>query len=119
MHESAPGAGRACYAAREVLENSAVPTNPPSCPAHSCKGANAEQRAFPTAALSSAGVAGDWLSHALRCDHCGCVYSVAGKSKTVRGYFDNPIFPDGWRPIYVGSEATPAAVAARPENATP
>ena len=74
--------------------------NQPSCPASCCKDANAAQEDILPATLSSAGVTGNWTHHALRCAHCGCVYSVEGASKTIRGYLNNPVIGGGWRLVY-------------------
>ena len=75
-------------------------TAKPTCPSSTCKTPDAAQEDMASAPLASAGVTASWISHARRCTHCGCVYSIDGEKKSVRGYFDNPVLGDGWKTIY-------------------
>ncbi len=78
----------------------ALPKTQPSCPAVTCKGKDPEQDPIAATVLENAGATGGWIANARRCSHCGCVYAVHGRERTIKGYFDNPVMPPGWRPIF-------------------
>ncbi len=78
-----------------------MPKSTTACPAKTCAKPDAPQEAIASGLLASAGVNAAWTAQARRCTQCGCVYSVEDEALTVRGYYNNPIFPEGWRPIYV------------------
>ena len=72
-----------------------------SCPAVTCRAADAPQEPVSAATLSKTQPAGAWAGDsALRCSHCGCLYSVAGEVKTIHGYLDNPVIGGGFRQIF-------------------
>ena len=77
-----------------------MPKTPLTCPASLCKKPEAPQEPMATSQLASLGVLAAWTTSAQRCSHCGCVYSSDGKTRSIRGYFNNPVMPEGWRPIH-------------------
>lgn len=69
------------------------------CPAHpeNCRAASPRQYSA-SDRLKAAGVEADWVSNAMQCGYCGCVYSLGAKGKVIRGYLDDPMGPKGWQP---------------------
>ena len=68
------------------------------CPAEDCKAANPRQDRIDASKLAEAGATGDWLSSGpLVCTYCGCVYTQAGVTKVIRGWYDS-MLGNGWRP---------------------
>ncbi len=79
----------------------ALPKTQLSCPASLCKKPDSPQEELAPSLLASAGVTAAWAQKSQRCSYCGLVYTSDGDARTIRGYFNNPVFPEGWRPIYV------------------
>jgi hypothetical protein len=72
---------------------------PDQCP--SCS-ANSLQSPLHPNYLMVAGVAGSWISHAVQCAGCGCVYSVGDDAQTIeRGRFEVDQSEDRlfWNPV--------------------
>ncbi len=70
-----------------------------SCPAKSCREPDAAQEPIAGSMIQAIDTPGDWVKSALRCSHCGCVYSLEDNTKKVRGYLDNPVL-SGWLRIW-------------------
>jgi hypothetical protein len=68
-----------------------------ACPSDDCRAANPPQQEA-RARLGDAGVHADWTKSARRCAYCGCVYSIDGRAKIIRGYLDNEVLGLGWKP---------------------
>jgi hypothetical protein len=51
--------------------------------------------------LKAAGIDDAWVSSAVRCGYCGCVYSISANGvKMERGYFEGDLIENGrWRPF--------------------
>ena len=71
-----------------------------TCPAKFCAAPESAQEALPASRLAGVGVNAAWTGEARRCSGCGCVYTIEGERKMLRGYFDNPVLTEGWLPIY-------------------
>jgi hypothetical protein len=57
------------------------------------------QSVFPVNQLSDAGAVGAWLRLiAIRCTFCGCVYTGAGASRMIRGWYDGQ--HSGWVAVH-------------------
>jgi hypothetical protein len=68
-----------------------------ACPSEDCRGTSPPQR-YVARRLADAGVEAEWAKTARRCSYCGCVYSISGSAKVVRGHLDNEVLGLGWRP---------------------
>lgn len=71
-----------------------------TCPAKFCASPESDQETLPASRLASVGVNAPWTGGAKRCAGCGCVYTIEGEGKRLRGYFDNPVLTEGWLPIH-------------------
>jgi len=68
------------------------------CPTDDCWAASPPQQDA-AERLESAGVDERWIGVARRCSYCGCVYTREGASTIIRGYLDNEIIGQGWKPV--------------------
>jgi len=69
-----------------------------TCPA-GCKAADPLQIVFPVNQLADAGATGTWLRLiAIRCTHCGCVYTGNGATRKIRGWYDG--MNSGWSAVH-------------------
>jgi len=68
------------------------------CPA-GCNAADPMQSVIPVNMLGDAGASGAWLRLiAIRCTHCGCVYTGIGASRMIRGWYDG--LHSGWSAVH-------------------
>lgn len=70
------------------------------CPAR-CIAAKPTQHDVDEEALSNAGILGDWKNRAMRCAHCGEIYSNEPHGKIRRGYFkgNTLMTAENWQPF--------------------
>ena len=69
-----------------------------ACPA-GCKAENPMQSVVPVNQLAEAGATGTWLRLiAIRCTHCGCVYTGNGAARMIRGWYDG--MHSGWSAVH-------------------
>jgi hypothetical protein len=68
-------------------------------PASDCQAALPRQIDVASPEIIAAGIAENWGAPARLCTCCRCVYTEDGRSKTIRGFFDNAILGLGWKPI--------------------
>ena len=69
-----------------------------ACPA-GCKAAAPIQSIIPVNQLANAGADGAWLRLiAIRCTHCGCVYTGNGAARKIRGWYDG--MNSGWSAVH-------------------
>lgn len=71
-----------------------APMTANSCPDPACASQTASQRMLTDAESEAIGLP-DWIPQALRCAHCGCVYTSDDTGEMIRGHFEGMFI--GWR----------------------
>jgi hypothetical protein len=86
---------------RDHVEDALMGFNGTHCPAVQCIATSPVQIRVPITDMENAGAKGDWLNNAKRCTACGCVYSLEGLTKVVRGNLSLTLGRKGWEPSVI------------------